>query len=96
MAETPVLQIFCAGPALAKLGGVEETVTVTTEVDARQVPFDIVHINVYVPGTVPCTNVLGELGASIVTGAPPTCVQVPIPIVGAFPFNCTSEEQALF
>ena len=52
-------------------------------------------MNVYTPGTVPLISVLGELGASMVTGAPEICVQVPIPTAGVFPFICTSEEQAL-
>jgi hypothetical protein len=34
VADTPVLQILCSGPALARFGGVEETVIVTVDVDA--------------------------------------------------------------
>lgn len=59
-------------------------VSVTVLVEFGQGGFEIVHINTFAPAPNPVTVVVGDPGVVIVP-VPLTNVQVPVPVVGAFP-----------
>ena len=72
-----VAELTWSGPALAAVA----LVIVTKSSDGVHGPWVILHLNTYVPGITPATNVVAELGSTI-TGllGPLTLTQVPVSV----------------
>ena len=57
-----------------------------------QVPFVIVHTNVFTPVVKPVTPDVGELGV-VTVAVPAVTVHAPVPVVGVFAANVAVAEQ---
>lgn len=64
----------------------------TVSVEAIQVPLEMVQTNVFVPILSPVTLDVGDEVVAMVP-APETTLQLPVPIIGVFPFNDEIDEQ---
>ncbi len=67
---------------------------VTVSLDAGQVPFEIVHTNVFTPTDKLVTPEVGELGV-VTVELPTMTVHAPVPTVGVLPARVAVVEQTV-
>ena len=81
-------------PAAATVG-FWSTLIVMSSADGAQVPFDMVHLNVFTPILNPVTPDVGDVGV-VTAPEPAITVHAPVPVTGVFPANVEDDEHSVW